>query len=100
MSWLVRSLCVIAKLLGEKIAIPEGLYPGDYLKGVGAILAQQHGSGLLDGTESEKWLPIVKDAAIDAMLDLIRDDLHALNIKHDYFFSRTVPLHKSTTGSS
>ncbi|MBM3574851.1 MAG: arginine--tRNA ligase [Alphaproteobacteria bacterium] len=84
--------------LGEKIEIPEGLYPGDYLKGVGAILAQQHGSGLLNRAELE-WLPIVKDAAIDAMLDLIRDDLYALNIKHDYFFSERT-LHKSTTGSS
>ncbi len=29
--------------LGESIEIPEGLYPGDYLKPVGAVLAKQYG---------------------------------------------------------
>ena len=43
--------------LGEKIEIPEGLYPGDYLKGIGEKLAQQHGSSLLNLTELE-WLQI------------------------------------------
>lgn len=84
--------------LGETIEIPEGLYPGDYLKGIGTKLAQQHGSNLLNKDELE-WLPIVKNAAIDAMLDLIRDDLQALNIRHDYFFSERT-LHKSVDGSS
>ena len=33
--------------LGEDIgAIPEGLYPGDYLKPVGAALAAEHGAAL------------------------------------------------------
>ena len=32
--------------LGEAITIPEGLYPGDYLKPVGAALAKAHGSAL------------------------------------------------------
>lgn len=77
-----------SEALGETIEIPEGLYPGDYLKGIGIKLAQQHGSNLLNKDELE-WLPIVKNAAIDAMLDLIRDDLQALNIRHDYFFLRT-----------
>ena len=29
--------------LGETITIPEGLYPGDYLKPVGEALAAEHG---------------------------------------------------------
>ena len=38
--------------LGEEIgAIPEGLYPGDYLKSVGETLAQAHGDALLDKPE-------------------------------------------------
>ncbi len=41
--------------LGEAITIPEGLYPGDYLKPVGAALAQEYGSTLLDQPESA-WL--------------------------------------------
>lgn len=73
--------------LGEEIgAIPEGLYPGDYLKPVGEGLAALHGATLRDRQESE-WLPIVRDAAIDAMMAMIRDDLALLNVHHDVFFS-------------
>jgi len=73
--------------LGEEIgAIPEGLYPGDYLKPVGERLAREHGKGLLDKPESE-WLPLVREVSINAMMDMIRTDLAALNIRHDVFFS-------------
>jgi arginyl-tRNA synthetase len=73
--------------LGEDIGtIPEGLYPGDYLKPLGAALAQRHGRDLL-GKPDAAWLPLVRDAAIDAMMALIRDDLAALAIRHDLFFS-------------
>ncbi len=73
--------------LGEDIgAIPEGFYPGDYLKPVGEALAKEHGKKLLAMNEAE-WLPLVRSFAIDKMMDMIRDDLAALNIKHDVFFS-------------
>jgi arginyl-tRNA synthetase len=73
--------------LGEDIGtIPEGLYPGDYLKPVGAALAEKFGRTLTEKPESE-WLPIVRQTAIDAMMAMIRDDLAALNVKHDVFFS-------------
>ncbi|MCX5493591.1 arginine--tRNA ligase [Kaistia dalseonensis] len=73
--------------LGEEIgAIPEGLYPGDYLKPVGVALVDVHGRTLLDMPES-KWLPIVREAAISAMMLMIRDDLALLNVHHDVFFS-------------
>jgi arginyl-tRNA synthetase len=73
--------------LGEDVgAIPEGLYPGDYLKPVGEALAREHGRGLLGRPEAE-WLPIVREAAIAAMMEMIRADLAALDIRHDVFFS-------------
>ena len=73
--------------LGEDIGeIQAGLYPGDYLKPVGAALAQEHGHTLLNFPE-ERWLPIVREAAIAAMLAVIKEDLAALNVKHDVFFS-------------
>ena len=73
--------------LGESIgAIPEGLYPGDYLKPVGQALAAEHGDKLKAMPEAE-WLPLVRDKAIDMMMGEIRDDLAALNIRHDVFFS-------------
>ena len=73
--------------LGEAIgAIPEGLYPGDYLKPVGGELAAEHGPALSAKPESE-WLPVVRAKAIAMMMDSIRDDLAALNVRHDVFFS-------------
>ena len=73
--------------LGEDIGeIPSGLYPGDYLKPVGAALAAEYGATLKDKPESE-WLPIVRAKAIDMMMDRIRADLAAINIRHDVFFS-------------
>ena len=73
--------------LGENIgAIPEGLYPGDYLKPVGGALAADHGAKLSTMKEAE-WLPIVRAKAISMMLDTIRDDLAALNVHFDVFFS-------------
>jgi arginyl-tRNA synthetase len=73
--------------LGEDIGeIPEGYYPGDYLKPVGAILAAEYGARYAAAPEGE-WLPIFRDAAIKAMLDLIRYDLGLLSIHHDKFAS-------------
>lgn len=73
--------------LGEDIgAIPEGLYPGDYLKPVGEALAKEHGPSLLNMLE-ERWLPIVRSVAIEKMMAMIKVDLAALNIRHDVFFS-------------
>jgi len=73
--------------LGHDIGeIPEGLYPGDYLKPVGERLAAEHGQSLLDKPEAE-WLPLVRETAINAMMEMIRNDLAVLNIHHDVFFS-------------
>jgi arginyl-tRNA synthetase len=73
--------------LGEDIGeIPEGLYPGDYLKPVGAALAAEHGDKLLAMPEAA-WLPAVRAEAIAMMMAMIKADLAALNIKHDVFFS-------------
>ena len=73
--------------LGENVGpIPEGMYPGDYLIPVGAALAAEYGSALRDRSEAE-WLPIVRDKAVSMMMAAIRDDLAALNVRHDVFFS-------------
>jgi len=73
--------------LGEDIGtIPEGLYPGDYLKPVGGELAAEHGAGLSTMKEVQ-WLPIVRSKAIAMMMDGIRDDLAALDIHFNVFFS-------------
>ncbi|MFN0263564.1 arginine--tRNA ligase [Tepidamorphus sp. 3E244] len=72
---------------GEDIGeIPEGLYPGDYLKPVGAMLREAHGDALLGKPEGE-WLATVRQTTIDAMMEMIRADLAELGIVHDVFFS-------------
>jgi len=73
--------------LGDDIGeIPEGLYPGEYLKPVGAKIAAEEGARWHNADEDE-WLAPIRAKAIDAMMDLIREDLGALGIKHDVFTS-------------
>ena len=73
--------------LGGSIGpIPEGLYPGEYLKPVGQALAREFGPELESKAETE-WLPVVRKRAIDAMMAMIRDDLAALKITHEVFAS-------------
>ena len=73
--------------LGENIGkIPEGLYPGDYLVPVGESLAAEYGPRLHNMPEDD-WMPIVKDKSIEMMMGMIREDLDALNVHHDVFYS-------------
>jgi arginyl-tRNA synthetase len=73
--------------LGHDIGeIPEGLYPGDYLKPVGQALAAVHGPRFVDAPEAE-WLAPFRRASVAAMMDMIRADLALLGIHHDVFAS-------------
>ncbi len=73
--------------LGEDIgAIPEGLYPGDYLKPVAAKLAAEYGERFVDAPESA-WLGLFRAEAVSAMMDMIRADLAKLGIHHNLFAS-------------
>ena len=73
--------------LGQDIGeIPEGLYPGDYLKPVGQALAAEDGDRLLNAPDAE-WLPVARATAIAKLMEMIKGDLVALNIQHEVFFS-------------
>jgi len=74
-------------------AIPEGLYPGDYLVPVGEALKEEFGDIWLDADEGE-WIATIRDKATDAMMDMIREDLATLGVEHDVFFSEKT-LHNS-----
>jgi arginyl-tRNA synthetase len=76
-----REAC--GEVIGE---IPEGLYPGAYLKAAGQAVKAAHGEALLKADEAD-WLGAIKPIAIDEMLALIKDDLQAIGIKHDVFTS-------------
>jgi hypothetical protein len=73
--------------LGRQIGnIPEGLYPGDYLKPVGEQLASEFGERYVDEPE-QAWLEAFRRRTVAAMLELIRADLATLGVHHDLFAS-------------
>jgi len=79
----LRYLEALGRQIGE---IPEGLYPGDYLKPVGERLAKEFGELYADAPEAI-WLDIFRRTTVEAMLDLIRADLALLGVHHDLFAS-------------
>lgn len=86
----LRYLEALGEVIGE---IPSGLYPGDYLKPVGTALVERYGAALKQMPEAD-WLPIVRAATMEMMMALIREDLAALNIRQEVFFSEK-SLHES-----
>jgi arginyl-tRNA synthetase len=71
---------------GQEVAFADGTYPGDYLIEVGRALRDKVGDAYVDQPESV-WLADVREFATDAMMALIRDDLAALGVRMDRFFS-------------
>ena len=89
--WRYReALCKDGEAIGE---IPEGLYPGDYLKPAGADLAKRDGDKWKDGDEGE-WLAPLRTFAVEAMMSLIREDLAALGVEHTAFTSELALVEK------
>jgi arginyl-tRNA synthetase len=79
----LRYLEALGRQIGE---IPGGLYPGDYLKPVGAALAAEYGERYAAAAESE-WLDLFRRRTVAAMLELIKTDLAGLGVHHDLFAS-------------
>jgi arginyl-tRNA synthetase len=73
--------------LGDHIGqIPEGLYPGEYLKEVGAALAKRDGARWIDKPEAD-WLPEMRSFAIAFLMAEIKQDLETLGVKIDVYSS-------------
>jgi arginyl-tRNA synthetase len=73
--------------LGENIGeIPTGYYPGEYLKDVGAAIAQRDGKKWLGQSEAD-WLPVCKAQALEMMMAEIKADLGDMGIRHNVFSS-------------
>jgi arginyl-tRNA synthetase len=71
--------------LGEEMGeIPEGFYPGEYLKDVGSALAERDGKKWL-GQPEDQWLTPLRRFAVDHMMRMIRIDLELIGIHHDVF---------------
>jgi len=72
--------------LGQEVAFPDGTYPGDYLIAVGQALKDKVGDTYVNKGE-QVWLADVCEFASDAMMALIREDLAALGVTIDHFYS-------------
>jgi arginyl-tRNA synthetase len=85
---LARSLHLrYREALGESVGpIPEGLYPGDYLKETARALAARDGRRWL-GASADEWLPALREFAVAEMMALIRADLAELGVRQDVFVS-------------
>jgi arginyl-tRNA synthetase len=71
---------------GQAVAFADGTYPGDYLIEVGEALKAQVGDAYVDQPEAV-WLDPIRNFATDRMMALIRDDLKALGVEMDVFYS-------------
>ena len=85
--------------LGETIEeIPEGLYPGDYLKSIGEALAKRDGNKWLDAKE-DAWLSEVRDFAVARIMEGVKEDLSALGIEFGTFTSENSLVQKGAVDS-
>ncbi|TAJ32068.1 MAG: arginine--tRNA ligase [Reyranella sp.] len=73
--------------LGDKIeSIPEGLYPGEYLKDVGAAIAKRDGARWVGKPEAD-WLPEMRAFAISFLMEEIKIDLKTLGVDIEVYSS-------------
>ena len=84
-SALLRYREALGDIIGE---IPEGLYPGEYMKAIGQLLVERYGNSLLD-MPTDEALDVARSSASEALLSEIKNDLAALNVQHNVFFSES-----------
>ncbi|MDD9901711.1 MAG: arginine--tRNA ligase [Alphaproteobacteria bacterium] len=85
--------------LGESIEIPEGMYPGEYLKDVGNSLADRDGDKWVGKDEAE-WIDPVRTFAVDYLIEEIKKDLALIGIKHDVFTNEREIVENGTLADS
>lgn len=84
---LARSIWIrLRQLCGEKVELPEGCYPGDYVAEIAAAWRAKHGDAMARAPE-ETALALLGPFGVTAMLAQIRGDLDRLAIRFDRWFS-------------
>ncbi len=74
------------QVTNKSIDIPDGLYPGEYLKEVGKTLFEKYGDELqLD--HKEKVFEKVRSVSLEVIMGMIKNDLLKLGIEMDVFTS-------------
>lgn len=101
--------------LGEKIEIPEGFYPGEYLILVGQEIKEKFQddfkdlfikeNGILSLSpkyeENSQQYKDFRNFVVNSMVEMIKTDLLELGIKHDSYFSERENLHeRDSTGKN
>jgi len=82
--------------LGEDIgAIPEGLYPGEYLKDLAKALVKADGDKWKDKPE-EEWSEPIRKFATSYIIDMIKSDLKLIGVSHDVFKNERVLIEDGT----
>ena len=79
----LRYLEALGKDIGE---MPEGFYPGNYLRKVGEEIKNRDGKKWKNLSEKD-WLSYFRNFAVTQMMSLIREDLKTLGVLHDVFIS-------------
>ena len=72
--------------LGREALMPENGYQGDYVADIAAEIIETEGSGLLELAEPAA-IRRIGDIAREKMVALIRDDLDAIGVNFDNWFS-------------
>ena len=84
----------LREINGESITLPEGFYPGEYVIDVAHQIMAHHEFSTLAEMDAAERASLLGALAIDAMMDIIRDDLASLGISFDLFYSER-QLHES-----
>ena len=71
---------------GQDVVFDEGAYPGDYLVPVAEALKESVGDAYV-GRDEGAWLPEAREFATQEMMKLIREDLSAIGVTMDVYFS-------------
>jgi len=82
------------ELQGEHIEFPEGAYPGDYIVEIAREVLTTHDYHTLLAMDENARLKQIGQLAIDANMAMIRDDLDAIGIRFELYFSEQ-GLHSS-----
>ncbi|MDQ6979062.1 MAG: arginine--tRNA ligase [Mariprofundaceae bacterium] len=82
------------ELQGETISLPDGCYPGAYIVDIAQSMLREHAYADLLAMADAARLAMIGDYAVAANMAMIRDDLAAMNIQFDHFFSEKT-LHES-----
>ena len=74
------------QVTNKSIDIPEGLYPGEYLKEVGKSIFEMYGDKLVSEPK-EKVFEKVRSVSLEVIMGTIKNDLLKLGIEMDVFTS-------------